>query len=627
MRWYAGWCPGPQSDHNDAAPPPRPDGSRILSDRPPLWACGEWGWQVRTLTVEHWQVTILGACLASDDELASALRRAARTGAWDQLAALPGSFTTVRTGADGVLVVPDLAGAWPLFFTSWAGGIAYCSSPLPLADLTGAGPDPYWLAARLMAAGLPDATGGRSAFAGISRSRPGHMVLLGGQEPRQQPVDMRLGGLPFAEGAEQLRHALLTAVRGRADRAESLSSDLSGGLDSSSLALLASRYRTSPVPAITYVDPVGGGEDDLAYALLCARADPGLEHIVICPPPDALPLARLDRAPLLDEPAQDVLMWARDQALLAPAAGGLHMTGDGGDCVLAGPLAYLADLARPSTAGRFLSEAAAWARLRHRPAHAVVRAALRMARTSYPQALAAVAGQLRGGTVPPRRGVESALRWCALSPAAAWATRQARLQLAAHLERLVHADRSGHLATEGGADAEALRLVRAAGADARPYAQVGASFGVDLHTPYLDNQVIAACSAVPVIDRTTTRAPKPLLGAALAGLVPAELLARRTKGAFTACLYSGLRRAAPDVLDLLERPRLAELGLIEAAPARQAAGLLLDGAEGPMSAVCDVLATELWLRQLAAPRPRLWGPATSPLERPQELAHARPARP
>ncbi|MGW4412927.1 albusnodin/ikarugamycin family macrolactam cyclase, partial [Nonomuraea sp. NPDC004702] len=95
------------------------------------------------------------------------------------------------------------------------------------------------------------------------------------------------------------------------------------------------------------------------------------------------------------------------------------MTGDDGDCVLAGPLADLADLAdlaRPLTAGRFLCETAALARLRNRPAHTVMRAALRMARARYPQALADVAAQLRAGSAPPRRGVEAALRWCALSP-------------------------------------------------------------------------------------------------------------------------------------------------------------------------------------------------------------------
>ncbi|MGW4412928.1 asparagine synthase-related protein [Nonomuraea sp. NPDC004702] len=258
----------------------------------------------------------MGACL-TDDELTGAPQRAARTGTWDQLAALPDSFATIRTGPDGVLVVPDLAGAWPLFHTLWAGGVAYYSSPLPLADLTGAGPDPSWLAVRLIAASLPH-PGGRSAFTGINRSLLGHMVLLGGPEPRPQPLHLPVGELPFTEGAEQLRHALLTAVRRRADRAPRLSSDLSGGLDSSSLALLAAHCRAQRLPVITYIDPVGGGEDDLSYALLCARAEPRLEHIIICPGPEALPLARLDQAPLLDEPAQDALLWARDEALRAP---------------------------------------------------------------------------------------------------------------------------------------------------------------------------------------------------------------------------------------------------------------------------------------------------------------------
>ncbi|MFB4267235.1 albusnodin/ikarugamycin family macrolactam cyclase [Nonomuraea sp. GTA35] len=577
---------------------------------------------MRTLTVERWQVAVFGSCLAGDEELHTALRQAARTGVWERLARLPGSFVTIRIGPDGVLAVPDLAGAWPVFFTSGAGGIAYSSSPLPLVDLIGAAPDPRWLAARLFTPDIPQATTDRSAFAAIGRSRPGHMLLLDGSGLRQQPISLPVGGLPFEAGAEQLKDALLTATGVRAARAERLSSDLSGGLDSSSLALLAARHRSTPLPAITYVDPISGGQDDLAYAHLCAAAEPGLDHIVLSPGPDALPLAGLEHAPLLDEPSQDALFWARDQSLLAPAAGGLHMTGDGGDCVLTGPLAYLADLARPATMKRFVRESAAWARLRHRPAHAVIRAALHMARTTYPQALAAVVCHLRSGDVPARRGVEDALRWCAPGPATAWANRHARLDLAGQLACLAD---TGHDRPYD-ADAEALRLVHEAGASSRLFAQMAAGFGVDVDTPYLDNQVIMACSAVPVIERTTTRALKPLLSAALTGLIPPALLARTTKGSFTACLYAGLRHAAPYLRELLDSSRLADLGLLQAAPTRKALDLLLHGANGPVAAMCDVLAAEVWLRSLERPRAPLWSPVSS-MPTPRKLDHACPTRP
>ena len=54
-----------------------------------------------------------------------------------------------------------------------------------------------------------------------------------------------------------------------------------------------------------------------------------------------------------------------------------------------------------------------------------------------------------------------------------------------------------------------------------------------VHVPFLDNQVVAACMSVPVADRTTAAHAKPLLAAALDGLVPARLLGRPTKGDVT----------------------------------------------------------------------------------------------
>ncbi|MEV6986663.1 albusnodin/ikarugamycin family macrolactam cyclase [Sphaerisporangium sp. NPDC051017] len=606
MRWFAGWCPGSAG----GSPPPPPADAKPLFTYVPgqtvraAWTVGEWDWQARVVRVGRRQAAVLGACLATDAELDTALGRAERSGDLTLLTALPGSYVILLVDEHDMTVIPDLAGCWPLFFTPWEGGIAYSSSPLPLADLTGAGPDDRWLAAYLFAADIPHAATDHSTFTSIQRSRPGHLLTLGPRGVRQQPLALPLGGISAPKGARRLRRALLMAVRRRCARAPRLSADLSGGLDSSSLALLAAATRPGDrLPAVTYVDPVSGSADDLAYARMCAQVEPALKHIEIVGEPGMLPFTDLDGAPLLDEPAQDVLFHARDRVLLSVAEGGLHLTGDGGDSVLTGPLAYLADLARSGRAARLVREASAWARLRHRPAHAVIRAAVRMSRTNYPQAMAAAREALREGSLPPRRGVEDLLCWFAPSPAVTWAQPAVRAELA---DQLAAAMQDGDPALAASGDAAALRLVRGDGAASRPYAHLAASFGIDLHAPYLDNQVVAACAAVPVIERTTTAAAKPLLAAALDGLVPAQLLARRTKGAFTACMYAGLRQAAPDLHDLLHSPLLAEAGLIDAVRVRQALDLLLAGSIGPLASLGDVVAAEVWLHAIRRPRPALW---------------------
>jgi asparagine synthase (glutamine-hydrolysing) len=118
--------------------------------------------------------------------------------------------------------------------------------------------------------------------------------------------------------------------------------------------------------------------------------------------------------------------------------------------------------------------------------------------------------------------------------------------------------------------------------------------------------------AVPVAARASTTAQKPLLGAALTGLVPPWLLARRTKGAYDGAAYAGLRRHADDVRDLLAGSRLAAGGWIDKAAVRTALHRLTAGVPGRLAALEALVATELWLHQDRFGRTEEHGPEVSP---------------
>lgn len=171
-----------------------------------------------------------------------------------------------------------------------------------------------------------------------------------------------------------------------------------------------------------------------------------------------LPFLELDQVPLLDEPSQDALLFARTRARLAPAAArssAIHLSGDGGDVVLVGTLTYLAGLARSGRMLDLVREATTWARLRHRPAHTLLRKAIRLACTGYPAAIRNVARQLRNGTPPKWQGTERHLAWCAASPSATWATAEARRSLADRLEAAAETVREQRW--QAGADGAGLR--------------------------------------------------------------------------------------------------------------------------------------------------------------------------
>ncbi len=386
-----------------------------------------------------------------------------------------------------------------------------------------------------------------------------------------------------------------------------MTADLSGGLDSSTLALLAAKYLPAGLPAITYADPVADNADDLAYAKLCADREPRLHQLIVTGDPTTLPFFDLDQAPLLDEPSQDTLLFARTRARLAPVAArgsAIHLSGDGGDVVLAGPLTYLTDLARSARLLDLVREAAAWARLRHRPAHTLLRRIIRLTRTGYPAAIRGVARQLRNDIPLQRRGIEDHLTWCAASPAARWATVEARRTLADRLEEAAETAPGQRWQTTG--DGAALRDVHWNGASSRSFGQLAGELGVRVHVPFLDNQVVVACMSVPVADRTTATCAKPLLTVAVNGLVPAQLLERPTKGDYSACLYAGLRQAAPHLRELLTDPLLAKLGVIDTGQLRSALDDATAGLAFPLAALSDVIAAEQWLGALRRPRLPLW---------------------
>ena len=189
-----------------------------------------------------------------------------------------------------------------------------------------------------------------------------------------------------------------------------------------------------------------------------------------------------------------------------------------------------------------------------------------------------------------RPGVEANLAYCRLSAAAAWSTAAAAERVAERLRALAPA------VPDLDADALALRAVQRHGGLTRQARRLASTCSIDLHAPFFDDPVVAACTRVPVIERTTMARAKPLLGKALAGLVPTEVLERRSKGDYSASEYAGLAAAGPRLLQLMTDPRLADLGLIEPGRVTPALEAAVAGAASPMAGLAEVIATEIWLR-------------------------------
>ncbi len=191
MRWLVGWSStaaaaggyGPVGSAGSGGVDGetlQPVGAHPLwNDPDPLWAVGDWRPdEVRVVSAdEQTRIAVLGTCGASDEQLRVALF-AARGGALRHLTAWPGSYTAVVQVGRRITVCGDLAGARPVFHTTFERGVAYATAALPLADLVEANLDFGHLAALLAAPDVPAALQDSTPYEGVKRVPPGHALIL-----------------------------------------------------------------------------------------------------------------------------------------------------------------------------------------------------------------------------------------------------------------------------------------------------------------------------------------------------------------------------------------------------------------------------------------------------------------
>ncbi|MFH9584959.1 asparagine synthase-related protein [Streptomyces luteogriseus] len=674
MRWLVGWsstaagavAAGSAGATGSEGETLHPVGSQLLwGDPDPLWAVGDWRPdEVRVVKADdRTRIAVLGICGATDEQLRVALF-AARGGALRHLTAWPGSYTAIVQVGRRITVCGDLAGARPVFHTPWAGGTAYATAALPLADLIEANLDFGHLAALLAAPDVPAALHDSTPYDGVKRIPPGHALILraGAREiAGYEPVASLAVAAPPADpdsAVDAVRDALVEAVRtrlsaprhvpgmdidpgpvpgmGPAERRAArgmpvpgIGADLSGGPASGALALLAAGLPGMPgtvlghgtgagerLLAVTFNDlAVGGREAELERAGALA-ANPRLHHVVVAGGEETLPYAELD-GPLTDEPGPSLVSAARHRARLA-AGSADHFTGHGARQVLDAHPARLADLLMDRRRRHLVRPVAALAKADGSvlvPAR-VYAAARRLSRTPYRSGLESLAERLLDprsddGLDAPGGALDAslaALTWGRPGPAARWLTGEALAEVSVRLQAATHRSELVGPGQRPGDFRARAALARYA-ADLRVLEQAAEVRFQRLHAPFLDNQVVRAARALPEALRVRPGARAAILRTVLEGAGVRELppgWGAPTQATAAAAERTGLRVAADSLVSLFDTPLLAEAGLVEARVVRKALRGAAAGEPLPLDGLADLVSLELWLRRLLSRRGTCW---------------------
>ncbi|MGW0915298.1 lasso peptide isopeptide bond-forming cyclase [Streptomyces sp. NPDC002784] len=592
------------TDREDAAAVARSfahPGTRTLkhpSGRP--WLVGQWDDQeIVTAHAGRASLAVLGCCPVDAAELERRAGRLRDLAELDALArTLPGSFHLVAA-LDGQLRVQGTASGLRLIFHAAVDGVQVAASRADvLADAIGAQPDVQELAVRLLWP-APYPLFETSLWREVTAVAPQDalMVAADGRSARHSrwwtpPEPVRT----LTDGAPLVRAALSEAVDARTRQGGVVSCDLSGGLDSTSICFLADRS-AARVVASTWPgrDPA---DTDLYWAEQAAKHLPDVEHVVW--DADASPLVYDDLLSiddLLDEPTIGVMDRSRvlhHLPAMAERGSRLHLTGIGGDHVAWCSEAYYHRLLRtrpPFALRQLRGFRALW----QWPLGGTVRA-LADARP-YGKWLADSIGHLRD---PVPATVTTSLGWGMPPRLFDWVTPDAErlaqraLREAAATTTPLHPDRGLH------AD---LEQIRACTRIIRQWDRMAARVGVPMASPFLDDRVIEASLAVRPSERVSPWEYKPLLTAAMRGIVPEGCLRRTNKAAASMDAAEGLRRHRADLLALWEDSRLEQLGLVDGHALRHLAQR--PSSPGLRDAILySTIAAEVWLRGLSPARTR-----------------------
>ncbi|MEV5611770.1 asparagine synthase-related protein [Streptomyces sp. NPDC052225] len=490
---------------------------------------------------------------------------------------LPGVHHVISRMGNGCWARGTASGLRRVYVTEGAGRTGprlVSDRPAVLAHLTGAALDETALALRLLDF-LPHPLGGRPMWRGITEIDPADALVLrtdGTSASTRRWWHAPEPELPLREGALRVGDALDRAVRAHVADAPHVSAELSGGLDSTSLAFLARRAGAGPgasgrLSLLTVASRERHAEDETwarrAVGLARAADPAGLTHDVVpaaeaplfyagvaAPPgPDDIPT---------DEPLPVAPARARARLLLARAAARgsrVHLTGYGGDELFMALPAATADLLPRHPL-------AAWNRIaavRHQlgwPLAATVRALLN--RPSYRRWLA---GAVTDDGPPTARTPQ--LSWGVPQTLPPWLTPDARtLVRDAFREAAAHAE---PLAPRPGRHLD-LDTVRIGARHFQAMEEYGLALGLPVAAPMYADHVIEATLAVRLADRIDPARYKPLLAEAVRGVVPAPLLARTTKDHMNGDHTQGLVRHGDELRELWQAgtSHLAALGLVDA---------------------------------------------------------------
>lgn len=603
MRWFCGVWSKQQTNFLDFPKPVM--GKNIWEVSSPLWVCRSWQEkEVIQVTEGHVLLTLIGNCLASYKDVVVAFRNAIKERNYGKLTELGNSYNVIIRDEEGIRIFTDIAGLKPIYYSLYKHYVVYSSCSVALQELTGAEISRNWLATNLICSGgMRDLLYTKSPFDGVKSVPPGHVLQISPEgllckKYWSEPQSDR----DLSEASQKLREKLIFAVESRACSHSSITSDLSGGMDSTSLSLIAARKLATQghkLHTITVKSSTSAFEnEDLAWAKQAINFySTSIQSNMIDTQEFLPPFSCLEDIPLIDEPNEVIISIAKFRHMMKNVReqkSQLHMNGEGGDSVLSASYTYLIDLFRRNQFKTFIKHAYGWAKVLRCSPLSIVNNTAKLSVTSYRAWLIQQARKLVKQKEAKKSLPEILLAWNSIPQVSNLYTKEAVHLVASELREYANAP---ILFSGGRGQHRSISSIHAIACRARVMQQIAETYDVNLEFPYLDPPIINACLQAKVEQRTTPFCYKPLLYEALRRDLPDSVLTRSTKVAYVNDIYVGIQENSAKLNELFTDSKLSAMGLIDSKEIDSTLTKLNLGLPN-FEQFMIIVAAELWLRKV-----------------------------
>jgi asparagine synthase (glutamine-hydrolysing) len=486
-------------------------------------------------------------------------------------------------------LVAEFAGVTSLYWSRHGASVRWSSSLKLLASSprrTDAWDENYFIG-WLSLGPPPD----RTPYGDISSVTPGtRLVFHGHREPRSVPLlSIRCGTLvmPKAEDySRELRRLFLESVQARLAGERVIWSELSGGLDSSSIVCAATHLirehgNGQRLEAVNHYSSLSPESNEVPFVKAVEDACGLTAHTI-----------DIDREPLLPDllgVAPDAPYPAEVETARRMLHAGAHtlLTGRFGDLVMGqDPFSVdaLVESLRLREYSRFVSDA---------------RALARFCRTTMLDVVSASCRALRGREIRPLNKPDRPLRHESDKLGRTYSLTRA----AVNRVDAIHPDYRA-VARELG-PTEKIRLLSGLLRATRTRTfQPKPGLGVDMAHPYLHRPLVEFILSIPVHVLCKPGETRTLMRRSFEGLVPARILTRHSKGYGAPAVVRVLRPLADRLLAEREPYILTDLGLIDEPSVRQRLKQLQDGSCAKTGNLHFLVCLEFWLRNQEGVRRR-----------------------